>query len=259
MSNIFHLNANQKLSVIELSTLVFSYYILIWVLFPRALNSTPIHIVILFWLAVIVLYTFYFSPIFIHKDTLVSRGLGPKEHLYFRIDNFIDFFKRVSNIFLLSFLLIVLFAWWKDSPFFTEFNWYAFVLKFTFYLFSALLQELLFFSFVFLRIEELVTSNSRYLHRFITVAIFSFIFMLFHLPNIPLMILSYFFAFVMGYYFYTYRNIYVIIPIHAILGTSLYIIYQLPMKIGSCYKIGKGCHFMRNLIPQINDLIGSLW
>ena len=78
-----------------------------------------------------------------------------------------------------------------------------------------------------------------------------------HLPNLPLMILTFVFAFYLGYLFYEAPNLYIIVIVHALLGTLLHRVYELHMKLGIYF--GTEGYVSRFIIPGANDLIGGRW
>lgn len=252
----------RQIAFAELLGLTFIYVIVVWILIPKVLISSSSLVIMLFFDVFTIIYFFFLSPNFIHFDTLSQRGLGTIKTFYIRTDNFIDVFKSLQIMFVFGIIIIVLAAWYNKSVFFIDPNWYALVLKFIFYLISALFQELLFFSFIFLRIKELVNIKPENLNKITVLIIFATTFMLVHLPNIPVMILSFSFALFSGYIFYRNPNIHAIVIVHATLGTLLYIVYKLYMKIGPFYG-GESEHLkgylIRYLIPHLNDLLSNLW
>ena len=139
-------------------------------------------------------------------------------------------------------------------------DWYGLGLKFSFYLFSALIQDILFFSYILLRLKDLILIESLHTKKIIVLLLFSSIFALIHLPNLPLMALTFIFAFWLGYVFYSTPNLYAIVIVHAFLGTLLHRVYELHMKIGLFYGVeSHEGHFFRFLIPSFSEIIGHRW
>jgi hypothetical protein len=90
--------------------------------------------------------------------------------------------------------------------------------------------------------------------------LFATLFSVAHVPNMPLMFLTFIFAFYMGYLFCKIANLHVIVIIHALLGTLLHRVYELHMKIGIFYGIeSQEGHLIRFLVPAVADLIGNRW
>lgn len=248
-----------RYSVYEVSALLLLYVVIVWVLFPSIFISKSAVYFMLFLDFSAIIYYLYISPVYIHRDTLKKRGLGAKEHFYIRTDNLKDFYKGITLLFIASALAIILFSWYQHSPFFQHPNFTALLVKFIAYIFSATLQDLFFFSFLLLRLKEIITVNSGKFHQFLTAIILAILFMMYHYPNTPLMILSFCFAFIAGYRFYNYPNLFAVVTAHAILGTLLHRVNELHMKIGPLYELENNSSIIRFLIPPINAYLDHLW
>lgn len=261
MSKIIESTLSKRpIIALELSTLFTVYGVIIWLVIPRVFTSTIAFYTFYLLMASAILYYIFVSPLMIHKDTLERRGLGSREQFYLRTDNFYLAWWYIRTPLIITSAAIILVAWYNDSPFFIRPDWYALSLKFTIYLFSAFAQDILFFSFVLLRLKELITLRSDTLQNISVITLFATLFAFYHLPNIPLMILSFFFALALGQLFYKIPNLYVIVIAHALLGTLLHRVYELHMKVGLFYGIESQESFlMRNLIPIVNDIIGNRW
>jgi len=116
------------------------------------------------------------------------------------------------------------------------------------------------FSYILLRLKDLILIESLHTKKIIVLLLFSSIFALIHLPNLPLMALTFIFAFWLGYVFYSTPNLYAIVIVHAFLGTLLHRVYELHMKIGLFYGVeSHEGHFFRFLIPSFSEIIGHRW
>lgn len=253
------MNKTHKRSIIilELSISIIIYWLITWVLVPNILISVASLSATLIILASATFYYLYISPTYIHEDTLESRGLGSQRNFVLLTDNFIYVWKIVFIPLLIICGAILFAAWQKNASFFVKPDWYALLLKFFFYLFSAFAQDIFFFSFLLIRLKEIITLKSNIFKQVTVVFIFALFFALFHLPNVPLMILTFVFAFYLGYIFYETPNLYIVVIVHALLGTLLHRVYELDIKIGVYY--GTEGHIFRFIIPMINDLIGGRW
>ncbi len=249
-----------RVIAVELSILVALYGVIFWILVPRVLTSSLAIYLLLSLVLVTAIYYLFISPLLIHGDTLEKRGLGPRSHLYVRTDNFSTAWWSLFIPFTITSGIIIFAAWQNDSPFFVNPDWYALSLKFSMYLFSAFAQDILFFSFILIRLKELVTIKSDSLKSLVVLLIFATLFALFHLPNVPLMLLSFIFALTLGHLFYRVPNLYVIVIMHAFLGTLLHRVYELHMKLGVLYgDESQQGYVMRHLIPYVNELIENRW
>ncbi len=247
----------RSIITLELFICIITYWFTTWVLIPYSIISVIYLSITLILLVSVAFYYLYISPSIIHQDLLKERGMGNVKHLFIRTDNFTHVGKFVLVPLLIICGSILFAAWYKKSNFFIEPDWYTLLLKLFFYFFSALIQDIFFFSFLLIRLKEFIVIKSNLLKHVVVVFIFSLFFSLFHLPNLPLMILTFIFAFWLGYIFYKTPNLYIVIIVHALLGTLLHRVYELHMKIGIFYGTEK--HIIRYTIPIINDIIGGRW
>jgi membrane protease YdiL (CAAX protease family) len=245
------------LSIVEISISIFIYYIIVWKLSYYLNNPTLWQIILFLFFSIIAMYYLFFvSPKF-YNETNEDRGIGKAKNLFIPIDNFFSSAPSymIALIIFLFALIIMTFIKFNSQNF--EINYFSIIIKFIFYLFSATAQALIFFSFLLLRIQYVINYFNHLHNKYIILILFSIMFSLFHYPNYIICILTFFFAFILGFIFIEKRNIAWVILIHAILGTFLHRIYQTDMKIGVFY--GTNYSFFRKIIPQIDSLIGNLW
>ncbi len=229
------MNISKTYIIIELTIIILLYVIIMWILIPITFMSSVSLYILLILFSSTVVYYFFISPFYIHKDTLKERGLGKRKFFYIRIDNFNKAWHSLYMPLAIISIIIIFVAWKKDTSFFIEPDWNSLFFRFLIYLVSAFFQDIFFFSFIFIRLKELVIMESNF-HKRITVTLFfAIIFTIFHLPNIPVMILTFIFAFWLGYQFYKIPNLAVVVIVHAFLGTLLHFIYELHMKVGVFY------------------------
>ncbi len=250
----------RRIAAYELLTLAGLYYAVAWIIIPRAMTSGAGVAGLFLSVVASAFYYLYYSPVAVHRDTLAQRGLGPATSGFIRTDNLVAAIRMALPVTGVAALAIVAAALGRNPDLFLDLDWQAFGLKFLFYLFSAFFQDLLFFSFVLLRLGEIMAAGSGALGRFALLSVFSLLFALVHLPNTPLMALSFAFAFVFGHLFCRTPNLAVIIAAHALLGTLLHRIYELNMTAGIFYGAPPHSRYLlRHLIPLLNEIIGNRW
>lgn len=251
-----------RLAITEVIVSIMIYYLITWEIAPYFLEPKFWQIVIV-WVGAILgaYYILYISPKF-HSDLRSSRGLGKKETLFIRIDNLRTSASAYLFFVLVAAMIFAVMIYFKYGSDWEVIDPKDFMVKYLFYFLSAIVQDLLFFSFLFLRLKFLVKSlmdNAQY-ERFLTVIIFALLFSLFHYPNWSLMILTYSFAFGLGWIFYAKPNLFWVVIIHSLFGVLLHRVYQLHMKIGQFYgQNGSEASFFRKIIVGAEALIGNSW
>ncbi|MDZ4198590.1 MAG: hypothetical protein U1E27_04800 [Kiritimatiellia bacterium] len=211
--------------------------------------------------AIFVLYAGYLSPVFLHQDSLERRGLGSLRTAFVRTDNFFPAARRFGWMtFWIGFGLIG-WALIRNPRVFFEIRPEAVVLKFGFYLISAFVQGLILIGFLMNRIADLFPVRegdpaSFRRGRFGTSLVTGLIFAAFHLPNPPLMILTFLMGSSMIWISYTTPNLVVMAGCHALLGTILHRVVQIHMRIGPFYH-RPDVYAIRHFIPGVKELIGD--
>ncbi|PID47439.1 MAG: hypothetical protein CR967_04375 [Proteobacteria bacterium] len=252
-------NKSFYISILEMIALVTSFLVLVYkgpnildfIKTGKQLPVVPIYIFIFVSLAYIII-----TPLYFHKETFEKRGLciskiknGWKEYLF-------------SFMFGLTILSSMIY--YKSLHEEIVVDYYGVFLKFSVYLVSAFAQAVIFFSFIFFRIKNIVNCSNKfknyYSKKIITITILSILFAVFHYPNWTLAFLCFCFAMVIGWVYYSKPNIFLITIIHATLGTLLHRVYQLHMKILFTYGHQEPHYsFFRKLTPWIEQLIDNRW
>ncbi|PIF04213.1 MAG: hypothetical protein CSA86_02520 [Arcobacter sp.] len=252
-------NKSYYISVLEVVILIGFYCLVIYkgpylLKFIRGEIEIPVGLVFI-CIVSFILYVL-FTPRYFHNETFEDRGI-----------NF-SCIKNGWKNYLLSFIvgLIIVLSMIYHKSLYEKIiiDYYALFLKYFFYFLSAFAQALIFFSFLLLRIKEIVNNNkiiqNIYYKKIITIFVFSSLFALFHYPNWTLAFLSFFFALIGSWIFYTKPNIFLLVFIHATLGALLHRVYHLHMKIIFLYGHTEANYsFFRKLIPGIEQLIGTKW
>lgn len=207
------------------------------------------------------LYIAYISPSIIFKDTLASRGLGNWKSLFIRTDNFKLALRGYGSLTLFGSFVILGYTFTLQPANIIHINWAAFFVKLIFYLSSALIQQLLFVGWLLVRLRSIICEDNdnsilskQFIICFIAATIVSFI----HSPNLPIMIISFIGGFAVIWVSYKTPNLFLAVISHAILGTMLFIIAGVQVKLGPHY-LQKDFHFSRTLFPVFKKIIGNLF
>jgi len=215
----------QYITVFEIIIATILYFFSAWVIVPRVFGSLFAFYTLWALILLAAVYYGFISPFFIHNIHARERGLG--------LNYFTELFLSVLPVTFMASAAIIFIAWHNNSEFFTTLDWHSLYMRWLIYLGSAFFQDILFFSLILTNLKY-AFSKSR-LSQIIILLFFSTVFFLFHFPNIPLMFLTFIFAFILGGHYYRNPNLYVIILVHSILGTLLNKVYMLHMKIGIFY------------------------
>lgn len=254
----------KKISCLELVGLGTLSWTLIWYWGPKITSYRTDLMAVGYILTLI--YISYISPVLIHRDNHDHRGLSGWKTLFIRTDNLKQSLISFGIIILVGSVLIIAASLVKNPFVFQQLNWNIFFLRLSFYLLSSSVQGL-FTLFILMRLTDLVASdpfqiqdenqsvvNSRI---FLTVAITCY-FSLIHMPNYPVVAITLVFTPVILWQYFKTPNFLMLILTHAILGTLLHRVYQLPMRIGPFYE-NPDRYIIRELFPIIGKIIGNSW
>ena len=225
-----------------------------------------------FWIASVVAF-FYFSygsPVLIHKDSALIRGLGSWRTAFFRTDQLRPALRAYGMVAGVSTLLIVAVVGLVKPRAFVELNGHAFLLKLTLYFSSAFAQGLFYLSFMAVRFRRIAgipddwagtdADGARRLEqkRLAVSVTAGLIFCFLHAPNPPLMAISFVAGIVMTRTFCAYPHLWLAVLCHAWIGTLLHRLAGMYMRSGPAYWKGD-IYVIRTLFPPIKRLIGNLW
>lgn len=219
--------------------------------------------VIIALFAFTILYLAYISPCLIFNDTLAIRGLGTWNTFFIRTDNLRSAFRGYGAITIIGAVFIVGYSLMLRPDLFSHLNWHVFFLKLGFYVFSALVQQLLFISWLLVRLriilqddlQDQTGSKRKQLLASVVAAIMVF---LLHTPNLPVMFICLVSGFAVVWVSYTTPNLLLAISCHALLGTLLHRIAGIPIKFGPAY-MHKDFLFFQTLFPFAKRVIGNLF
>ncbi len=254
----------KRFSLLELTGLAALSWVFIWYWGPK-ITSYSIPLMATGYLLTFA-YIGYISPVLIHGDDHRYRGLSNWKTLFIRTDNFKQSLYSFGIITLVGAILIISAALVKNPSIFQNFNWNTFFLKLSFYLLSSAVQGL-FTMFILMRLIDLSSSDpfqinsdnpSGITSRILLTALITGYFSLMHMPNFPVVAITLIFTPIILWQYFKTPNFFMLICTHAILGTLLHRIYELPMRIGPFYA-NPDRYIIREIFPIIGKVIGSSW
>lgn len=268
MPALFNKLGRQRLyNLIEIAAVSTVYF---WVVWPVTVQ-VAVHGLGFFPLFIIlatVVYVAFISPVFIHQDFLNIRGLGPPPVFLLKKDNFFQALRWFGSATLAGISGLLLFGIILKPGLVSSFDGYAFMLRLGIYFLSALGQDALFFGYFLWRWQAFFEGqewNGRWQRiaaarpeaspvawpaLLANAVLFSF----FHLPNLPIMVLTLVMGVVWGKIFSRTPNLLISALGHALLGTTLNIVLKVNLKIGSTYYLAqKG--FYRAIFSFLDPII----
>jgi membrane protease YdiL (CAAX protease family) len=212
--------------------------------------------------ALFMIHFVFVSP-WLHGDSLKARGLGPAATAFVRTDNLGKAILRYGALSLGASALLIIGGLIHNPAMFEAVVWYSVAVKFIHYLFSATIQDALFFAFFLQRITGIVegsanTRSSDLKRRALASGGGAFLFCIYHFPNPAIMAISLTFGGMMFWCYYRHPNLVAVVIAHAFTGTVMHRILQVPMRVGPFYKDPDG-YIIRELFPIVGKLIGGLW
>jgi membrane protease YdiL (CAAX protease family) len=213
-------------------TIVYFYIILLVAplehIFPLLLSAYILGGVFIF-------YIFFISQ-YLHKDTCAERGFGSWKTLFIRTDNLKRSAREVLliltsimvlSIFLISLLLGTFWTpegggfseWLVEQGILQEANLFVdFIAQFLYYILWGFIQQVLFLSFIHVRLRKVFPGNGR--NNRIKIALFTgAIFGSYHLFNFPLVAFTFISGTFWAWYFYETPNMLTVSISHGLGGT----------------------------------------
>jgi membrane protease YdiL (CAAX protease family) len=208
-SEKIHLRLKAALEVSLCASIFFGY---VWCAYPKPLSW--VHVTIL----IVLLCLFIYSK--------QSRGETWRD-LGFRLDNWAPVFKKLL---LITLPVITLLSVIWSQVFSINIIFYRqtdFWLKFATYPLWALIQQYIALAFFFRRLREIFSH-----HYLAAIFLSATLFSLAHLPNIPLVIYSFFGGLLWAWVYHKYNNLVIIIIFHAVIGTFLSTVLMMNLSVG---------------------------
>ena len=254
---------------LEIVVITLATFFVLWRIGPE-LEVNGLAPLVMALLVMAAIYVAYVSPAIIHGDSLGRRGLGRWNTGFVRTDNLLPAARAYLPALIAGSLLFILAALIRDPGIFSRLNWYAFFLKFGFYLTSALGQDLLFMSFFLLRLNSLVAvcdgpaqspqelRRAEFRKKILASSLLGALFCIYHFPNPALMAISLIAGFSAAWIYDAYPNLLLVVCCHALLGTLLHRVLEMHMRVGPFYWNSKA-YIFRNLVPITKEWIGDLF
>jgi hypothetical protein len=246
----------------DILLLALLYYLMVWYIPAQKIAAATLKMV----LAGVLLFGWYFvvvSPA-IQQHSFDVRGLGGLRRGFIKTHTMKEDIWWYGVYAVFCGVVLGMALLWKSLDGGLEIDWHSFFLKYFLYLFSATLQALIFFSVLMLRLKFLVQHHMpgfpEQTRQWVTAALLALAFGMAHLPNGPLMVFTFCFAFGLCWIFYERPNLFLVVMLHAFFGAALHRIYQLHMKFGVFYgRYDEQAYFIRKIIPGLEMLIGNKW
>jgi hypothetical protein len=248
--------------IVEISGFAILFFAGNWLMGPSIANS--LLLVLLFWVLFIAgtFYLLWISPVKLHgirwKEWGWNISLSDDSHpgsLRNAFPTYLAITCIVSTIFILYVILIT-------PETLERANLQAVAVKFGGYLFFGTAQSILFFGFIMIRLKNVISRKLEFgranLQLFSTVFLTAAIFSIFHLPNTPLMGITFLGGLIWAWLFYEKPNILLMGVSHAIIGTILSQVVQMHTRIGPFYN-NPDHYFLREVVPGLKQLIGDLF
>lgn len=255
---------HRKISMLELAALAFLTWLFLWVMGPRITMFNT------FWIACaflgFIFYIAYISPVLIHADNQLNRGLGRWQTLYVRTDNFKPALRRFSQITIFGGASIIFAALFKNPNIFQDIGFKVIFLKLSLYLVFSAVQGLIII-FILMRLADILfcdpfqnrgDQHGKNRERILISVFITSIFSLMHMPNLPLMGITALITPVIFWQFYQTPNFFLLVCTHSILGTLLHRVYELPMRVGPFYTLPDQ-YLLREVFPLLGRIIGNAW
>jgi len=248
--------------ILEIAGFTGSYLSTLWFLGPKvATAQMPI---LAYWMLVLAgwVYIFWISTFILHRDPPDWRGWFARGLDGTRPGSFKNSWRTYAVFTAIGAILLIAYAGWQDPERLAHIPWKEAEIKFAGYLGSGLLQAAIFFGYMQNRIRAMIPlsagRHSVWLHRFWIALATASLFAFYHLPNVPLMCLTWVSGFGWAWIYYRRPNIPLLVLSHAFLGTLLHRVVQLYMRVGPAYA-HPDLHIVRTIIPGLQKLTGNLF
>jgi membrane protease YdiL (CAAX protease family) len=229
---------SRKSHVLDIAFVSAVYFYIIFLVAPLQ-DLVPCLLVSAYILGGFALLYILFISQLLHKDTNAERGFGSWQTLFIRTDNLkksaVDVLAKLTPTMILSIFIIALAlgtVWHPEGGGFSEWmvaqGWLKeesllidFIGQFIYYIGWGLLQQILFLSFIHVRLRKIfpgTEKNNRIMIALLTGAIFGS----YHLLNVPLTIFTFISGGFWAWYYYENPNILTVAISHGLGGTLLY-------------------------------------
>lgn len=242
---------------VEVAVLSAMFFFGLWKVGPAVQDSAAARLV--FWALVAggAFHILWFSPMVLHRNPPELQGWGRPADGGYRSGSWRDSWKTYARLTATLAAVLLAFAMWRNPSVLAGLNWKAFWVKFAGYTVYGPVQALIFFGFIEARFRAIIP-RAMAGHRLLVATATAAVFALCHLPNLPLLAITLVVGGGWAWVFYKFPNILLVGLSHAVLGTILHRVIQLPMRIGPFYA-EPNRYVLRSVIPGLKALIGNLF
>lgn len=248
--------------ILEISIFIAGAFLLIWIAGPSIGTSAGLQVFFWTWSLLGAIMLLWVSPVFLHQNEPADWGMdffGKQDE---NPGAFRNAWPAYAAMTLFGIIVLILYTIFFKPEALETINFDAFIIKLAGYFFYGTIQAVIFFGFVLTRFREIVATvigpEQILLRRVLVVFLTSLIFSVFHTPNTPLMICTFFTGLIWAWIFYKKPNILLMGLSHAVLGTILHRVVQMHMRVGPFYD-NPDIYIIREVIPGLRQLIGDLF
>ncbi len=248
--------------LIEILIVTLLFFIGLWVLGPMIATDRVPSVIFYLIVAAGAIHVLWYSPSKLHHDPPEARGFGDFVPGYQGDGSFKHAWRVYALYTVIAAVMLVILAGWLDLVSLKELNWAALWIKLVGYVALGMVQAVFFFGFIQRRVHAIIPVSGGFrafpLHRFSVAILTSAIFASYHLPNAMLIGFAFFSGCCWSWIFYKKPNILLLGISHALLGTILHRVVQLPMRIGPFYE-NPDLYILRTVFPGLDGFIGNLF
>jgi hypothetical protein len=254
--------SSPRWDAVETIVLSAIFFLGLWKLGPSVQDSAIARL--LFWLLVGwgAFHILWFSPMVLHRDPPEWRGWGRPAHGEPHAGAWRSAWRVYALLTATVAGVLLAVAMWRNPSVLADLNWKAFWIKFLGYAVFGPVQALIFFGFIQARLRAMIPQpappRAAERHRLRVATAVAAVFALYHLPNLPLIAITFVVGGCWAWVFYKFPNIMLLGLSHAVLGTILHRVIGLHMRIGPFYAEPQR-YILRNTVPGLKALIGNLF
>jgi hypothetical protein len=246
--------------LVEIVALTALFLTAVWLVAPHVTSPAA---VFAFWglLAAIAALLFWISPVVLHHDRPGVRGWGFFGEERKDSGSLARAWKIYALYTLVGAVLLIWLAYQRDQSIFEHLDARSIVLKFAGYLAWGLAQAAAYYGFLQTRLRTVfrLPEGAPYGGRALAMSLTqASLFAASHLPNPPLMALTFICGLGWSRLYYTRPNLILLALSHATLGTIVHRVLQISTRVGPFYS-HPDQHLIQHLIPGLRAVFGNLF
>jgi hypothetical protein len=211
-------------------------------------------------------YVAYLSPVWLHRDSLAERGLGPWRRGFVRTDNLGLAAARFGSLAAAGSLAILVAGAVWNPGWLARVNWMAWAVRLFFYSLSAMAQAVVFLGFGLVRLRTLLApspppgSSAAPSRRqaLLVAGVAALVFSGLHAPDPAAVLATAMFGFFGAWISVRTPNLFAAAACQTVLGLLVHRVLELHLQIGAFYYHPE-LHPVRRLVPFAERLIGNLY